>query len=316
MKLLVATAWLLGSIVISTGSTQAEELTGTLKKIKESGVITLGVRDSSVPFSFIDDKQVYQGYSVDLCKKVVIAVQKHLGLASLKTEFNPVTSASRLPLMANGTIDLECGSTTNNLERQKQVAFAPTMFLAAGRLMYKKSSAIQSLADLRGKTVVSTAGTANLKQLTIMNGEQNLGLNIVAAADHAEAFLMLETGRASAFALDDILMASLAASSKNPADYEMSKEPLSLEPYGIMLRREDAAFKKVVDTAISTIYTSGEINGIYAKWFNSSIAPKGINLRFPVSPQLQIAFAKPSDSGGPATYAAVPEAQKNLLKKK
>ncbi|MFZ6876000.1 amino acid ABC transporter substrate-binding protein [Undibacterium sp. Di27W] len=314
MKLFVATAWLLGGFIMSNA--QAEELTGTLKKIKESGVITLGVRDSSVPFSFIDDKQLYQGYSVELCKKIVSAVQKHLGLANLKTEFNPVTSASRLPLMANGTIDLECGSTTNNLERQKQVAFAPTMFLAAGRLMYKKSSGIHSLADLRGKTVVSTAGTANIKQLTIMNGEQNLGLNIVAAADHAEAFLMLDTGRATAFALDDILMASLAAGAKNPADYEMSREPLSLEPYGIMLRRDDVAFKKLVDATISTIYTSGEINGIYAKWFTSTIAPKGINLRFPVSPQLQVAFTKPTDSGDPAVYAEVPDAQKNLIKKK
>ncbi|AZP12327.1 amino acid ABC transporter substrate-binding protein [Undibacterium parvum] len=315
MKLLLASASLMGSVLLGILPVQAQELTGTLKKIKDSGVITLGVRDSSIPFSYIDDKQAYQGYSIDLCKKVVLAVQRQLGVAIIKTVYNPVTSATRIPLMANGTIDLECGSTTNNLERQKQVAFAPTMFLGAGRLMSKKSSKIRSLADLRGKTVVSTAGTANLKQLTLMNAEQNLGITIVAATDHAESFLMLETGRAAAFAIDDILMASLAAGSKNANDYELSKEALSLEPYGIMLRRDDIEFKKMVDAAVSAVYTSGEINAIYAKWFLKPIPPKGINMQFALSPQLQAAFMKPNDSGDPASYASVPEAQKHLSQK-
>lgn len=317
MKFSATIACLFGAGLLASASlAQAQELTGTLKKIKESGTITLGVRDSSIPFSYLDDKQSYQGYSVDLCMKTVLAIQRHLGMSSLKTVLNPVTSATRIPLMANGTIDLECGSTTNNLERQKQVAFAPTMFVTATRLLAKKSSNIRSLADLKGKTVVSTAGTANLKQITIMNGEQNLGMNIISAKDHAESFLMVETGRAVAFAMDDILLASLAANSKNPTDYEITKEALSVEPYGIMMRRDDPAFKKVVDTAVANIYKSGDINNIYAKWFQNPIPPKGVNLKFPMPPQLQAVFAKPTDSGDPGSYAAVPEAQKNLGKKK
>ena len=298
-----------------SGSAQAQE-TGTLKKIKETGVITLGVRDSSIPFSYLDDKQSYQGYSIDLCLKIVTAVQKQLGLSALNVKMNPVTSATRIPLMANGTIDLECGSTTNNVERQKQVAFAPTTFVTANRILAKKSANIKTLADLKGKSVVSTSGTANLKQLTTLNADQNLGMTILPAKDHAEAFLMVETGRAVAFVMDDILMASLAANSKNPGEYEISKEALSVEPYGIMLRKDDAAFKKVVDTAISNVLTSGDINRIYHKWFMQPIPPKGIALNWPVSEQFKAVIAKPTDSGEPSAYAAVPEAQKAVLKKK
>lgn len=314
MKLLKVLALMLSAGVIA-GSAQAQE-TGTLKKIKDTGTITLGVRDSSIPFSYLDDKQSYQGYSIDLCMKIVSAVQKQLGLSSLNVKLNPVTSATRIPLMANGTIDLECGSTTNNVERQKQVAFAPTTFVTANRILAKKSSNIKSLADLKGKAVVSTSGTANLKQLTTLNADQNLGINILPAKDHAEAFLMVETGRAVAFVMDDILLASLAANSKNPGEYEISKEALSVEPYGIMLRKDDAAFKKVVDTAISNVLTSGDVNRIYHKWFLQPIPPKGISLNWPVSEQLKAVMAKPTDSGEPSAYAAVPEAQKAVLKKK
>lgn len=314
MKLAKLFAVLVGAGVIA-GAAQAQE-TGTLKKIKETGVITLGVRDSSIPFSYLDDKQSYQGYSIDLCFKIVTAVQKQLGLTSLDVKLNPVTSATRIPLMANGTIDLECGSTTNNIERQKQVSFAPTTFVTANRILSKKSSNINSLADLKGKTVVSTSGTSNLKQLTTLNADQNLGINIITAKDHAEAFLTVETGRAAAFVMDDILLASLAASSKSPADYQISKEALSVEPYGIMLRKDDAAFKAVVDKAISNVLTSGDINRIYHKWFLQPIPPKNISLNWPISDQFKAVIAKPTDSGDPAAYAAVPEAQKAVLKKK
>jgi len=314
MKLSKILALMLSAGAIA-GAAQAQE-TGTLKKIKDTGTITLGVRDSSIPFSYLDDKQSYQGYSIDLCMKIVSAVQKQLGLSSLNVKLNPVTSATRIPLMANGTIDLECGSTTNNVERQKQVAFAPTTFVTANRILAKKSSNIKSLADLKGKAVVSTSGTANLKQLTTLNADQNLGINILPAKDHAEAFLMVETGRAVAFVMDDILLASLAANSKNPGEYEISKEALSVEPYGIMLRKYDAAFKKVVDTAIGNVLTSGDINRIYHKWFMQPIPPKGISLNWPVSDQLKAVMAKPTDSGEPSAYAAVPEAQKAVLKKK
>lgn len=300
---------------VMAGAAQAQE-TGTLKKIKDTGAITLGVRDSSIPFSYLDDKQSYQGYSIDLCLKVVTAIQKQLGLTALNVKMNPVTSATRIPLMANGTVDLECGSTTNNLERQKQVAFAPTTFVTANRILSKKSSHIDALADLKGKSVVSTSGTSNLKQLTTLNGERNLGMNIMTAKDHAEAFLMVETGRAAAFVMDDILLASLAASSKAPGDYTISKEALSVEPYGIMMRRDDPAFKSAVDKAIENVLKSGEINRIYYKWFQSPIPPKGINLNIPMSEQLKAVVAKPTDSGDPATYAAVPQAQKESSKKK
>jgi glutamate/aspartate transport system substrate-binding protein len=292
------------------GMAGAQELTGTLKKIKDTGTITLGVRDSSIPFSYLDDKQSYQGYSIDICLRAVTAIQKQLGLSSLNVKMNPVTSATRIPLMANGTVDLECGSTTNNLERQKQVAFAPTTFVTANRLLAKKSANINRLEDLKGKALVSTAGTANLKQVTTLNAERNLGMNILAAKDHAEGFLMVETGRATAFAMDDILLSSLAASSKAPNDYAITKEALSVEPYGIMLRRNDEPFKKAVDTAVINLMKSGEINKIYAKWFQSPIPPKGINLAVPMSDQLKAVIAKPTDSGDPAAYAAVPATQK------
>jgi glutamate/aspartate transport system substrate-binding protein len=314
MKVLKLVAILIGAGVL-VGTAQAEELTGTLKKIKDSGSITLGVRDSSIPFSYLDDKQSYQGYSIDLCMKAVTAIQKQLGLTALNVKMNPVTSATRIPLMANGTVDLECGSTTNNLERQKQVAFAPTTFVTANRLLSKKASNISTLADMKGKPIVSTSGTSNLKQLTSLNGEQNLGMNIMTAKDHAEAFLMVETGRATAFGMDDILLASLAASSKSPADYTISSEALSVEPYGIMMRRDDPQFKKAVDSAIEAVFKSGEINKIYAKWFQSPIPPKGINLNIPMSAPLKAVIAKPTDSGDPATYAAVPDSQKMSSKK-
>lgn len=315
MKVLKLIAVLIGAGVM-VGSVHAEELTGTLKKIKETGSITLGVRDSSIPFSYLDDKQSYQGYSIDLCMKAVTAIQKQLGLSALTVKMNPVTSATRIPLMANGTVDLECGSTTNNLERQKQVAFAPTTFVTANRLLSKKASGITTLADLKGKPIVSTSGTSNLKQLTMLNSEQNLGMNIMTAKDHAEAFLMVETGRAVAFGMDDILLASLAASSKSPADYTISTTALSVEPYGIMMRRDDPAFKKAVDNAIEATFKSGEINRIYAKWFQSPIPPKGINLNIAMSSQLKAVIAKPTDSGDPIAYAAQAEAPQTPAKKK
>ncbi|MEB0134366.1 transporter substrate-binding domain-containing protein [Actimicrobium sp. CCC2.4] len=313
MKLAKMVLVLIGSGLIASAA-QAQE-TGTLKKIKDSGQITLGVRDSSIPFSYLDDKQSYQGYSIDICMKIVTSIQKELGLTSLNVKLNPVTSATRIPLMANGTVDLECGSTTNNLERQKQVAFAPTTFVTANRLLAKKSAGIKTLADMKGKAIVSTSGTSNLKQFVTLNGEQNLGMNVMTAKDHAEAFLMVETGRAVAFGMDDILLASLAASSKSPADYSITTEALSTEPYGIMLRREDPAFKKSVDTAVTNLFKSGDINRIYAKWFQSPIPPKGINLNIPMSEQLKAVIAKPTDSGDPAAYASVPEAQKVSAKK-
>ena len=238
---------------------QAEELTGTLKNIKDTGAITLGYRDSSIPFSYLDDNQKPVGYAMDICYKIVDAVKKELKLDKLEVKLNPVTSATRIPLMANGTVDLECGSTTNNAERQKQVSFTNSHFLTASRYVTKKANKINSIDDLKGKTVVSTAGTTNIKQLTEANLARGLSVNIIPAKDHAEAFLMVETDRAVAFVMDDILLASLVAGSKSPDDYVISKDAFSKpEPYGIMLRKDDAPFKKVVDAATPALYTSGE----------------------------------------------------------
>src|SRR5216683_3759701 len=275
---------------------------GTLKKIKDTGTITIGHRESSVPFSYYDDKQQVVGYAMDLCNKIVDAVKKDLKLAKLDVKLQPVTSATRIPLMANGTIDLECGSTTNNLDRQKQVSFTITHFVTANRFVSKKSAKLKKLEDLKGKTVVSTSGTTNILQITELNTEKNLGLNILPAKDHAEAFLMVETGRAAAFVMDDILLYSLVAASKSPQDYVISADALSVEPYGIMLRREDPEFKKVVDGAMVGIYKSGEINAIYEKWFLKPIPPRGIVLNLPMNPAFKKVVASPTDSGDPAVY--------------
>ncbi len=313
MKKLVL-ASLLGAVALSF-SAQAQQ-TGTLKKIKDSGKIVIGVRDASIPFSYLDDKQQYIGYSVDLCDKIASAVQRNLGLAQMQRVYQPVTSATRIPLMANGTIDLECGSTTNNLDRQKQVSFAPTTFVTANRLLAKKSSNISKLEDMKGKTLVSTAGTSNIRQVTALNNDRQLGMTILTGKDHSDSFLMVETGRAVAFAMDDILLAGLAANSKSPGDYSISADALSVEPYGIMLRREDPEFQAVVDQAIKNVFSGGDINRIYTKWFMSAIPPKNINLNIPMSAALKQVIASPTNSGDPAAYAAVPEAQKSTMKKK
>ena len=280
----------------------AQTVTDTLKKIKDSGTIVIGHRDASIPFSYLDDKQQPIGYSMDICMKVVEAIKAELQMPNLQVTMNPVTSATRIPLMQNGTIDLECGSTTNNVERQKQVAFAVTTFVTSNRLMAKKASNIKALDDMKGKTIVSTSGTTNIKQMTELNAQRNLGMNILTAKDHAESFLMVETGRAVAFAMDDILLYSLVASSKKPEDFMITSEALSVEPYGMMLRKDDAAFKKVVDNAIIGLFKSGDINQLYSKWFLSPIPPKNINLNVAMSDVLKKAIANPTDSGDPKDY--------------
>src|ERR1700712_981561 len=290
---------------LSAGQANAQELTGTLKNIKDTGAITLGFRDSSIPFSYLDDNQKPVGYAMDICYKIVEAVKKELKLDKLEVKLNPVTSSTRIPLLANGTIDLECGSTTNNVDRQKQIPFPNTLFLTRSRYVSKKSSKINSIDDLKGKSVVSTSGTTNIKQLTEANAARNLGVNIIPAKDHAEAFLMVETDRAVAFVMDDILLASLVAGSKEPAAYVISKDAFSKpEPYGIMLRKDDPAFKKVVDAATAGLYTSGEGAKLYDKWLMQKIPPKGLNLNVPMGPEQTAAFAKPSDSADPDAYMA------------
>jgi len=293
----------LAALAVTAAPLAAQELTGTLKKVKDTGSITIGHRDASIPFSYYDDKQQPVGFAMDICARIVDGVKSELKLPSIDVKYQLVTSANRIPLMANGTIDLECGSTTNNLDRQKQVGFTNTHFLTASRYVSKKSSKINNIDDLKGKTVVSTSGTTNIKQLNDVNNERKLGINVVPANGHAEAFLMVETDRAVAFVMDDILLASLVASSKTPDAYVISSDAFSLpEPYGIMVRREDPAFKKVADAATAKLYKSPEIAKLYTKWFESPIPPKGLNLKLPMSAALKKAFENPSDSGDPAKY--------------
>ncbi len=274
----------------------------TIDKIKQSGAITVGHRDASIPFSYYDDNQKPIGYAMELCGKIVDAVKKELKMPNLEVKYQLVTSANRIPLISNGTVDMECGSTTNNLEREQQVAFTITHFVTANRWIAKKSSGIKTLADLKGKTIVSTAGTSNIKQITQINADQNLGMNIISANGHPEAFQMVETGRAVAFVMDDILLYSLAANSRTPADYEIGSVALSVEPYGIMMRKDDPSFKKIANDEMTRLYKSGEINAIYEKWFLKPVPPKGLNLNVPMSEPFKKVVANPTDSGDPAAY--------------
>jgi glutamate/aspartate transport system substrate-binding protein len=283
-------------------SAEAQDLSGTLKKIKETGTITIGHRDSSVPFSYLDEKQQPIGYAMDICAAVVDAVKRELSLPSLKVAYQTVTSATRIPLLANGTIDLECGSTTNNLDRQKQIAYTNTHFVTASAFVSKKASNLKKTEDLKGKTVVSTAGTTNIRQLTEANVARSLGITVLPAKDHAEAFLMVETDRAVAFVMDDILLASLVASSRNPSDYAISEDAFSLpEPYGVMLRKDDPTFKRLADNATSSLFkTQGE--ALFKKWFQSPIPPRNVNLNVPLSPAMRKMLSSPTDSADPAAY--------------
>src|SRR3989344_2419491 len=278
----------------------AAELTGTLKKIKESGVIALGPRDASIPFSYIADASGKpMGYSHDLQLKIVEAIKKDLDLPNLQVKYNLVTSQTRIPLVQNGTVDVECGSTTNNVERQQQVDFSVGIFEIGTRLLSKKGSVYQDFDNLKGKNVVTTAGTTSERILKSMNADKQMGMNVISAKDHGESFQMLETGRAVAFMMDDALLAGEAAKAKKASDWVITGTPQSFEAYACMVRKEDPAFKKAVDDAIVALYKSGEINKIYSKWFESPIPPKGLNLNFPMSDKVKELIANPSDKPAP-----------------
>ncbi len=273
----------------------AQDTGGTLKKIKDAGVISLGHRESSIPFSYYDDKQQVVGYSHELMLRAVEAVKKELNLPDLQIKLTPVTSQNRIPLIQNGTIDIECGSTTNNLERQKQVSFSNTIFVIGTRLLAKKDSPVKDFPDLLGKNVVTTAGTTSERLLRKMNEEKSMRMNIISAKDHGESFLTLESGRAVAFMMDDALLAGEMAKARRPNDWHIVGTPQSREAYGCMLRKDDAPFKKVVDAAIASAMTSGEAEKLYKKWFQSPIPPKGLNLNLPLSDDMKELFKNPND---------------------
>jgi glutamate/aspartate transport system substrate-binding protein len=275
----------------------AEQLTGTLKKIKDTGSITIGHRESSIPFSYLDDKQQPVGYAMDLCMRIVDAVKTELKMPNLKVNLQPVTSANRIPLMQNGTIDLECGSTTNSVSRQQQVSFGPTYFVINVTAAVKKNSGIKNLSDLNGKTISTTSGTTSVPLLKKYEKTANVSVKEIYGKDHAESFLLLAQDRSAAFIMDDILLAGQIANSGSPGDFTILKESLREEPYSMMLRKDDPPFKSLVDKAIGGVMKSGEIDKIYAKWFNNPIPPKGINMNFPQTPQIKAAFQNPNDKG-------------------
>lgn len=292
MKLIIPSLILFASML--AGSAVAQE-GGTLEKVKKTGVFTLGVRESAVPFSYYDDNQKIIGYSAELCGLVVAALKQKLNLPNLVVKEVPTTPLSRLPLISNGTVDLECGSTTNNLARQKQVAFSNTTFVIGTRLLVKKNSGVREFTDLVGKNVVTTQGTTPEQILREMNSKNNMRMNIISAKDHAESFLTLETGRAAGFFIDDALLYGQLAKSPNAKDYEVVGKPQSFEAYALVLRKDDPQFRAFVNETLAPFMTSGKAAELYKKWFMSPIPPKGINLNFPLSDQLREAFANPND---------------------
>ncbi len=271
----------------------------TLDKIKASGSISVAYRESSIPFSYLDDKAQPTGFGWEICGRIVDEVRKATGRSDLKVTTQAVTSANRIPLLVNGTIDIECGSTTNNSDRAKQVAFATNYFYTGTRLLVKAGSPVKSLADLKGKRVVSTTGTTNFRIMRGLNEERGLGFELLGAKDHSESQLLVQSERADAFAMDDILLYGLAASSAKPSDWAVVGEAIQVEPYAIMLRKDDPAFKTLVDGVLSRLMDSGEFETLYRKWFMSPIPPKGVNLNAPMPAELRTNLQAKSDK--PAT---------------
>lgn len=293
----------LAALALGTTQASGQNATSTLKKIAETGSITLSVRDNQLPFSYIDDNQKVMGYSLDLCNQVVGAIKIAAGLKAIDVKTQLVTAQTRIPLLANGTVDLDCSSVTNNAARQQQVAFSNTTFLTATTFAYKKQSGLKTIADLKGKTVVSIAGTNNIVQLNEANAKRDLGIRIVGAKTMAEAFLMLSTDRAVALVTDDILLASFIAASADADAYAISADAFApVEPYGLVMRRDDPEFKRVVDKALAAYFATPAAIETYNKWFMKPIPPKNITLNFPMSAGLKKAFAKPTDSIDPAAY--------------
>ncbi|OWO78737.1 glutamate/aspartate ABC transporter substrate-binding protein [Photorhabdus luminescens] len=291
MRNLVLTMMLLGM----AGAVQADELTGTLKKIKDDGVIIVGHRESSVPFAYYDNHQKVVGYSQDYSNLIVEAVKKKLEMPNLQVKLIPITSQNRIPLLQNGTYDFECGSTSNNLERQKQVTFSNSIFIVNTRLLTKKGSGIKDFPDLAGKNVVVSAGTTSEILLNKLNDENNMKMRIISAKDHGDSFRTLESGRAIAFMVDDALLAGERAKAKKPDQWEIVGTPQSREAYGCISRKDDLQFKKLIDETIVQAQTSGEAEKSFERWFKHPIPPKNLNLNFSLSDEMKALFKSPND---------------------
>lgn len=286
---IVMSAVLLATGLASTASAQ------TLKKVADSNKITVAYRESSVPFSYLVGSTKAVGFSMELTEAIVDDVRKKINKPGLEVAYMPVTSQNRVPLLSNGTYDIECGSTTNNTARGKDVTFAINHFYTGTRLLTNKSSGIKSYADLAKKTVASTTGTTNAQVIRKYNADNNLDMQLILGKDHADSLLLVEGGRAVAFAMDDILLFGLRANSRDPSALEVVGDSLQVEPYGCMLRKDDPEFKKLVDGTITRLMKSGEFATLYTKWFESPIPPKGVNLNLPMSPQLKANLTALSD---------------------
>ena len=294
MKKFLLTGCTLGLLLSAHAQSVETPLQGTLGKIASAKSITLGYRDASVPFSYVGDHSGKpMGYSVDLASKIVERIQQKTGVAKLDVKYNLVTSQTRIPLVQNGTVDLECGSTGVTAERQKQVAFSYGFIYVKGQLLTARNSGIQGFDDLKGKNVVTTAGTTNERFLKRYNAEHKSDMSVISAKDHGEAFKMLETGRAAAFYMDDALLYGERAKAHDPHNWVVVGEEQSREIYSCMLRKDDPQFLAVVNEALGDLYRSGEINGIYQRWFEQPIPPKGLNLEFPMTRELKAIIAKP-----------------------
>ncbi|WP_420992889.1 glutamate/aspartate ABC transporter substrate-binding protein [Cupriavidus sp. 30B13] len=266
----------------------------TLRKIKETGVISLGYRDSSIPFSYTNGRDV-MGYSHEILLQIVDKVKAQLQMPNLQVKLIPITSQNRISLMQNGTIDIECGTTTNNLERQKQVAFSNSLFVYGLRMLTRKDSGVKDFPDLKDRNVVTTAGTTDERLLVKMNGEKAMNMNLISTKDHGQSFLILESGRAVAFVMDEPLLYGELTKAKNADDWVVVGTPLQTENYACMFRKDDPSFKKLADDVIAGLMTSGRADQLYKKWFQSPIPPRGINLNYPLSADMKDLYAHPND---------------------
>ena len=288
---------LAAAVVVFCAAPAGAQESGTLSKIKDKKVITLGVREAAAPFSYVDAKQQYIGYSIDLCMKIVEAVKTRLNMPELKVATTKVSTQDRLQMLISGDIDLECGSSTNSVERQKSVAFAVTTFFTGTRLLVKPSSLLRNYKNLKGRTVVVATGTTNERAIKDYDQQESLGMRFMQVKDQRDALAAIEKGTAVAFPMDDVLLYTMRANANNPPEYAIVGEFLTDEPYAIMLRKDDPAFKKLADEAIIAVFKSGEINKIYARWFESPIPPRNINLFMPMNDTLRRLIRNPNADG-------------------
>lgn len=291
------------ALALSGSPAVAQEQAGTLDKIRKAGKIVLGARDAAPPFAYGQDGRGLVGYAVDICARLVDAIKAEMKLPDLKVEFVAVNAATRFPLLMGGRIDLECGSTTNTAARQLRVAFTNSHFVTASRFVARKAAGLRRIDDLKGKTVVSVSGSINIAQVNRANEERKLGLKVMGVRDVFDAFRMVEEGKADAFAMDDAQLIPLIAQAGEPSAFGLSEEAFGRpQPYGIMLRRDDAAFKALVDRATAALYAGPGIEAIYRRWFEEPVPPKGLNYHYPMPPAVRRAFARPSDSADPGAY--------------